>query len=380
MRTRKNILVAAALALAMLACQLPALTDNGQSPEVVVTETVPTITPSNIGVVNPSSQQETLVTLFETVSPGTVAILTDTGQGSGFVFDKKGNIVTNYHVIEGAQTVEVRFNSGFMAYGTVVGTDLNSDLAVVKVDAPESELFPVPLGDSDSLKVGQTVIAIGNPFGLESTMTVGIVSALGRTLDSMNVTQDGARFTAGDIIQTDAAINPGNSGGPLFNINGEVIGVNRAIRTTNFTQDGQPINSGIGFAISINMVKRVVPVLIEKGKYDYPFLGISSIDSLTLDMVSTLGLTQYTGAYVTNVVSGGPADMAGIKAGTTPTSIPNLLAGGDLIVAIDGRETRTFDEMLAYLITNKSPGETVVLTVLRGEERVDVSITLGARP
>ncbi len=128
------------------------------------------------------------------------------------------------------------------------------------------------------------------------------------------------------------------------------------------------------------MVKRVVPVLIEKGKYDYPFLGISSIDSLTLDMVSTLGLTQYTGAYVTNVVSGGPADMAGIKAGTTPTSIPNLLAGGDLIVAIDGRETRTFDEMLAYLITNKSPGETVILAVLRGDERVDVSITLGARP
>ncbi len=379
MKPRITTLAASTLVLAMLACQLPAL--PGLPAETgVITETVPTIAPLDIGVNTPALQQDLLVTLFETVSPGTVAILTDGGQGSGFVYDKKGNIVTNYHVIEGAQTVEVRFNSGFMAYGTVVGTDLDSDLAVVRVDAPESELFPVPLGDSDSLKVGQTVVAIGNPFGLESSMTVGIVSALGRTLESMNVTQDGIPFTAGDLIQTDAAINPGNSGGPLFNLNGEVVGVNRAIRTTNFTGAGQPINSGIGFAISVNIVKRVTPQLIENGKYDYPFLGISSIDSLSLDMVNTLGLTQYTGAYVTNIVSGGPAERAGIKAGSVPTSIPNLLAGGDLIVGIDGREVRTFDEMLAYLITNKSPGETVILTVLRGEERVDVSILLGARP
>jgi 2-alkenal reductase len=201
-------------------------------------------------------------------------------------------------------------------------------------------------------------------------------------LDSAHETSEGNFFTAGDIIQTDAAINPGNSGGPLFNINGEVIGINRAIRTTSFTENGEPVNSGIGFAISINMVKRVVPVLIESGKYNYPFLGISSLPSelLTLPVVEALGLKSYTGAYVTDVVSGGPADQAGIIPGTKPTNIQNLSGGGDLIVAIDGREVRTFDEMLAYLITNKGPGDSVVLQVLRGDERVDVTVVLGSRP
>jgi len=259
---------------------------------------------------------------------------------------------------------------------------LDSDLAVVKVDAPASELRPLPLGDSEGLKVGQTVVAIGNPFGLNSTMTVGIISALGRTLDSAHATSEGSFFTAGDIIQTDAAINPGNSGGPLFNINGEVVGINRAIRTTNFTDSGEPINSGIGFAISVNMVKRVVPVLIEAGKYDYPYLGISSLPSegLTLPVVEALGLKSYTGAYVTDVVSGGPADTAGIIPGSKSTGITNLAGGGDLIIGIDGREVRTFDEMLAYLITNKGPGDSVVLQVLRGSEKVDVTVVLGSRP
>ena len=206
--------------------------------------------------------------------------------------------------------------SGYKVYGNVVGTDLDSDLAVIKVDAPAEELHPVPLGDSSGLQVGQTVVAIGNPFGLSGTMTVGIVSALGRTLDSAHTTPGWDFFTAGDIIQTDAAINPGNSGGPLFNLNGEVIGVNRAIRTTNFTDTGEPINSGIGFAISVNIVKRVVPVLITDGKYDYPYLGMSSLDDMTLQIIEALGLKSFTGAYVTTVVPGGPADKAGIKAGT----------------------------------------------------------------
>lgn len=378
----KNILTAGlALVLAMLACQTPSFTGEATQQNSQTVQVVPTIAASsNSESDNPIAQQETLVALYEHVNPGTVAIFTESGQGSGFVYDGLGHIITNYHVIEGATTVEVRFTSGFMAYGTVIGTDLDSDLAVVKVDAPASELFPLPLGDSDSLKVGQTVIAIGNPFGLESTMTVGIVSALGRTLDSERASPDGAFFTAGDIIQTDAAINPGNSGGPLFNLNGEVIGINRAIRTTNFTEEGEPVNSGIGFAISINIVKRVAPILIEKGEYDYPYLGVSSMDALSLGMIEELDLAQFTGAYVTNVVSGGPADDAGIKAGTDSTNIPGLFKGGDLIIAIDGISIRTFDEMLAYLITNKSPGDTVVLTVLRGEERVDVSITLDKRP
>ncbi|HMZ07204.1 MAG TPA: trypsin-like peptidase domain-containing protein [Anaerolineales bacterium] len=383
MKIRRIFLAVVVVALALLACQTPALVSQENSQEgnqSVNVSTVPTLMPVNLESSNPIAQQEVLVQLYQTVSPGTVAIITDVGQGSGFVYDTNGHVVTNYHVIEGAQSVEVRFTSGYRVYGTVIGTDLDSDLAVIEVDAPAEELHSLPLGDSAALNVGQTVVAIGNPFGLESTMTVGIISALGRTLDSAHTSPDGNFFTAGDIIQTDAAINPGNSGGPLFNLNGEVIGINRAIRTTNYTDTGEPVNSGIGFAISINIVKRVVPVLIKSGQYDYPYLGVSSISTLSLDAINELGLKQYTGAYVTTVVPGGPADKAGIKAGDKQTNFPNLFSGGDLIIAIDGREVRTFDDLLAYLITNKGPGDTVVLTILRGDEKMDVSIKLDKRP
>ncbi len=341
---------------------------------------------------NPAAAQDALVTIYQQSIPGVVAIQVVTSQGgalgSGFVYDTQGDIVTNFHVVDGAQNnkVEVDFNSGYKAYGTVVGTDTDSDIAIVKVNAPAAELHPLPLGDSSQVKVGQTVVAIGNPFGFNGTMTVGIVSGLGRTLDSEHATPNtpGAAgqtfFTAGDIIQTDAAINPGNSGGPLFNLNGEVIGVNRAIQTTNFTSTGEPVNSGIGFAIASNILKRVVPVLNSQGKYDYPYLGISSTSSLSLDDIQALGLTQDTGAYVTDVVSGGPADQAGIRAGTQPTSIQGLNARGDLIVAIDGHPVQQFDDLLAYLIENKSPGDKVVLTVLRGNQKMDITITLGKRP
>jgi 2-alkenal reductase len=353
------------LALASFACGSTANLATAPAPVVA---TLPSLSSESA---NPVTEQEQLVSLYEHVSPGIVAIQvrSDVGGslGSGFVYDGNGHIVTNYHVVEGATEVEVDFMSGYKTYGTVVGSDTDSDLAIVKVDAPAEELHPLPLGDSDALKVGQTVIAIGNPFGLNGTMTA-------------HETPDGAFFTAGDIIQTDAAINPGNSGGPLFNLNGEIIGVNRAIRTTNFTDTGEPVNSGIGFAISINVVKRVAPTLIAEGQYDYPYLGISSMDDMNLSVIEELGLTSFTGAYVRDVVEGGPADSAGIKAGDRPTSIPNLLAGGDLIVAIDGRPVRRFDELLAYLITNKAPGDTVILTVVRGEENVDVTVTLDKRP
>ena len=374
---RQSMVALVVLALAVLACQSPVFPASQPAAGI---QPVASVQPQIVNAVNPAAEGDALVALFERVSPGTVAIITDQGQGSGFVYDADGHIVTNYHVIDGAKTVEVRFTSGFMAYGTVIGTDLDSDLAIVKVDAPAAELHPLPLGDSSALKVGQTVIAIGNPFGLNSTMTVGIISALGRTLDSVHESPDGNVFTAGDIIQTDAAINPGNSGGPLFNINGEVVGVNRAIISTTFSQSGQPLNSGIGFAVSINMIKRVAPVLISAGKYDYPYLGVSSINTLTLDMVDALGLKSFTGAYVTELAPGGPAARAGIVAGSTKTNIPGLLGGGDLIVAIDGHPTRTFDELLSYLITNKGPGDSVVLSVLRGDQRTDVSVTLDKRP
>jgi len=379
MKQLKIFAAVSVLILASLAC----LSGSG----IPAAPVVPTVRPSvplqlpASEVDNPSAQPERLASLYQQVSPGIVAIQTKSGSlGSGWVYDDQGHIVTNYHVVEGVDEVEVDFMSGFKAYGTVVGTDLDSDLAVIKVDAPAEELHPASLGNSANLQVGQTVIAIGNPFGLNGTMTVGIISAMGRTLDSARSTPDGDFFTAGDILQTDAAINPGNSGGPLFDINGQVIGVNRAIRTTNYTGSGEPVNSGIGFAISINVVKRVVPVLIADGKYDYPYLGITSMDDMNLAVIEALGLKSFTGAYVTAVTPGGPADKAGLRAGTQNTSIPNLQAGGDLIVAVDGRPIRRFDELLAYLIGNKSPGDSVALTVMRGTETLDVNVTLEARP
>jgi len=371
------------LVLAALACQIP-----GTAPVAPAAPALPPPTPVvavQVPVtVDTVGQQEALVSLYESVMPGIVSLQVVGSQGgslgSGFVYDGQGHILTNYHVVEGANQVEVDFPSGYKIYGTVIGTDLDSDLAVVKVNAPASELHPLPLGNSTSLQVGQTVIAIGNPFGLSGSMTTGIVSALGRTLDSQRDAPSGGYFTAGDIIQTDAAINPGNSGGPLFNLNGEVVGVNRAIRTTNFTGTGEPVNSGIGFAIAINIVKRVTPVLIAEGKYDYPYLGISSLDELSLPQIEALGLKSFTGAYVTGVTPNGPADRAGLRAGDQTTSIQGLGAGGDLIVAIDGQATPRFDDLLRYLINNKSPGDTVVLTVLRGEEKVDLTVTLDKRP
>ena len=258
--TKKIWAVLAVLTLSILACQVTGAAP--QIPPAVTPAVFPANQPTSSESVSPATDQDVLVALYEAVTPGIVAIqvsITDgSGSlGSGFVYDGLGHIVTNYHVVEGASRVEVDFVSGYKTYGTVIGTDLDSDLAVIKVNAPAEELHPVVLGDSDILKVGQTVIAIGNPFGLDGTMTVGIISALGRTLDSEHNSPTGGNFTAGDIIQTDAAINPGNSGGPLFNKAGEVIGVNRAIRTTSFTDTGEPINSGIGFAISANIVKRV---------------------------------------------------------------------------------------------------------------------------
>ena len=322
--------------------------------------------------------------LYQQLSPGVVSIQVisslGSGQGSGFVIDQQGHIVTNYHVVEGAQTVEVDFSTGIKVYAEVIGTDLDSDLAVLKVNVDPSQLVPLPLGDSDSASVGQTVVAIGNPYGLSGSMTVGIISARGRILDSMRQSTDGLYFTAGDLIQTDAAINPGNSGGPLINLNGEVIGVNRAIQTEGTTITGEVTNSGIGFAISSNIVRRVVPSLIEKGSYEYPYLGLSSLSGLSLSLQEVLGLAQPNGAYVTSITPGGPADKAGLKAGTQATSVQGFFAGGDLIISVDGRKVNEFNDMLSYMILNKVPGDTMKVTVLRNTEQLDLVITLGRRP
>lgn len=353
-----------------------------ESPAPVEPATPPTAEPPVIGSTVPN--EEILIDVYTRSNPGVVAIqvLTDTGDGlgSGFVIDMDGHIVTNFHVIDGVSDLEVDFPSGFKTRGEVIGTDTDSDLAVVKVDAPSDELHPLPLGDSSEIKVGQTVVAIGSPFRFNGTMTTGIVSSLGRTLSSLNEAPGGSFFTAGDIIQTDAAINPGNSGGPLLNLNGEVVGVNRAIETFNINSQQDPINSGIGFAIAINTVKRVVPSLISEGSYDYPYLGISSLNEISLIQQEALRLPRTAGVYVTTVTPDSPADQAGIRGGTSPTDLFNLYAGGDLIIAIDGIEIQDFSELLSYLIQEKSPGDTITFTILRNGQELELDLTLGKRP
>jgi len=377
---KRIFLALSVLMIATLACQMGGLSS--------LTQPTPASQPQAVSPLtnNPIPQDGTLEALYQQVVPGVVAIKVSTSQGdglgSGFVYDMQGHIITNFHVVDGASALEVDFTSGFKSRATVVGVDKDSDIAIIKVDAPATELHPLKLGDSHNLQVGQTVIAIGNPFGLNGTMTIGIVSALGRTEASQHSVSGGGFFSAADIIQTDAAVNPGNSGGPLLNTNGEVVGINRAIITNNTNSTGQPTNSGIAFAVSINIVKRVTPFLIRDGAYDYPYMGISFLPDqlLNLDVIEALGLKSDTGAYVVDVAKGGPAEKAGIVPGTKPTRIQGLNAGGDLVTAIDGKSVRTFDELISYLIINKAPNDTVVLTIMRDGKSQDVTVTLGARP
>ena len=359
----------------------PTNTAENVSLQVQPTDPPPSNQPA---IPNLVALEDTLVDIYESTSPGVVAIrvLTESGRGlgSGFVIDKEGHIITNFHVIEGFTDMEVDFPSGFKTRGTVIGSDTDSDLAVIKVEAPPEELTPLPFGDSSKIQVGQSVIAIGNPFGLSGTMTLGIVSAFGRTLQSLHEAPGGGLFTAGDIIQTDAAINPGNSGGPLLNLDGEVIGVNRAIRTYNFTDGEEPLNSGVGFAIAINIVKRVAPSLISESEYNYPYLGISSLDDLSLVQQESLNRPQPNGAYVIAVTPGSPADKAGLIGGDVPTDEIGLYAGGDLVIAIDGKTVYQFGDLLSYLLNNKSPGDTITLTVLRDGQEKQLDLVLGSRP
>ncbi len=381
MQTKKHspfrlYLLAAALLFSMLAClsTAPELPDGGAeqvpggSAQPGTVDTAPTAEPSPGGGFLGTG--DALSVVYEGAVQGVVGIrvISDlgAGQGSGFVVDDQGHIVTNFHVVDGATDIEVAFWDGFKTRGTVIGTDLDSDIAIIQVDVPAEKLHPLALGDSDLLRVGEVVVAIGNPFGLGSSMTVGIVSAKGRVLSSLNDSGNGQFFSAGDLIQTDAAINPGNSGGPLLNLQGEVIGINRAIRTESFSEDGSPVNSGIGFSISVNILKRVLPSLIETGSYQYPLLGLSSLPEITIFDQEELGLPQTTGAYVTTVSPGGPAGSAGV-------------AVGDLITHIDGREVIAFSDLLSYMLTHKAPGEEVTLTILRGDETLEIVVTLGAR-
>ena len=367
------------LMITVLACQISGLPSLPAQPTPVLRiDATPPVLPTPA---DPSEVGSTLEALYQQVLPGVVSIQTGSSLGSGFVFDNEGHVVTNQHVVEGASQVEISFASGFKAHGTVIGSDVDADVAVINVDAPADQIHPLAIGDSNTLNVGEQVVAIGNPFGLSGTMTLGIVSGLGRTQFAHADPDGGGFFSTADIIQTDAAINPGNSGGPLFNLQGEVVGINQSIRTETFNgTTGNAVNSGVGFSISINLVKRIVPYLIRDGRYDYPYLGISSDPDLSLAEIEALGLNMYTGAYVTSVTPGGPADQAGIRGGSQPTNLEGLQAGGDIITAIDGLPVATFDDLLSYLTTNKAPGDSVVLRILREGQTRDVTVTLGARP
>ena len=325
------------------------------------------------------SDEQVLVDLYARVNPAVVNItiygsmadqVVALGQGSGFVYDTLGNIITNAHVVHGASEIEVTFSDGLVRPATLAGEDLNSDLAVVNVDLPEG-IEPLPLGEMDSLAVGQTVVAIGNPFGLQGTLTRGIISALGRTIPALTI------FSIPQSIQTDAAINPGNSGGPLLNLEGEVIGVNAQIETDGTSNS----NIGVGFAIPVSIVRRVVPELVANGEYIWPYLGVSGGDVTPL-LVEAMSLPVERGAYVGTVVDNTPASRAGLQGagGTVTLDGRSVEAGGDVITAIDGTPVLSFDDLLIYLSLNTSPGQTVTLTILRDGETLDVEVTLQARP
>ncbi len=390
---KKLVLLLAIIALVTIACVASVSTNTSSSTQEIqatATEIPPTAEPENQVIEVSFTQEDILTSLYQRVNPGVVAIRVlseeaggSSSLGSGFVIDADGYIITNFHVVRSASQLEIDFPSGFKTRGEIIGTDADSDIAVLKVDVPAEELYPVPLGDSDSLLVGQTVVAIGNPHGLDGTMTTGVVSSLGRTLPSLHEAPGGnSYYTAGGIIQTDAAINPGNSGGPLLNLSGEVIGVNVAIQSSSFNDNGQPVNSGIGFTIPINIVKRVVPHLITDGFYNYPFIGISSPPDgdLSLSQQEALGLSQSTGVYIIEVSPNSPASRAGLEGGNQDSGIPFLPSGGDLIIGIDDNEVRNFNDLISYLILHTSPGDTVVLTVLRGDAQIEIDLTLAERP
>lgn len=344
-----------------------------------------TLVPSEV-LAEVDAQDALLVNLYQRVAPSVVFIkvfskvggeTNQLGSGSGFVLDREGHIVTNNHVVEEADVIQVTFSDGSIARAELLGRDPYSDLAVLKVDVDPERLVPVELGDSSTLQVGQRVVAIGNPFGLEGTMTAGVISALGRTLPTQIGGDEKGVYSNPDIIQTDAAVNPGNSGGPLLDMRGRVIGVNSAIRSET------AVNSGIGFAVPVNTLKRVVPDLIKDGGYRYPYLGIVSNNIFTLaELAEPLDLPVIHGVLVAEVAPGGPAARAGIRGGDREVTVMGVpvKAGGDIIIAIDGYRLRNFDDLISYLVRETEVGQEVTLTIIRDGKEMDVRVRLGERP
>ncbi|HOC21128.1 MAG TPA: trypsin-like peptidase domain-containing protein [Anaerolineae bacterium] len=401
---KRNLLIIALTLIALVAlsgCNLFSLmTSQRSEPQ---TEAVATPTPASVSETDRTplpdqagvlaALQDALETIYAGVNPSVVSIRvtqqssggmilpfsedlplpSEEGAGSGFVWDTEGHIVTNYHVIENATRIVVQFSDSTTAVAAVIGSDPDSDLAVLKVEAPEAKLRPVRMAQAEA-RVGQLAVAIGNPFGLGNTMTVGFVSAIGRSL-AVGETL-GSQYSIPDIIQTDAPINPGNSGGVLVNEQGEVIGVTTAIVS--------PVQAsvGIGFAIPATIVQRVVPVLIEKGAYAHPWIGISGT-SLASEIATAMDLpAEQRGALVMEVITGGPADKAGLQGSTRQVTIGGrqVAVGGDVIIAFDGVPIRSFDELVSVLGAQSRPGQTVTLTVLRDGAERDIRLTLQERP
>jgi len=329
-------------------------------------------------VLSSSKSNLTLIELFEKSEESVVEIkverigsATDTGGlGSGFVYDNLGHIITNAHVVDGANKTTVTFLDGSQYSAEIIGEDRFTDIAVIKVSEKPRLLHPLQIGDSSLLQVGEQVAAIGNPFGLSGSMTSGIVSQMGRLI----ATPDTA-FSIPDVIQTDAAINPGNSGGPLLNMKGHVIGINTAIQSVS----GEFI--GIGFAVPSNTVSKIVPTLIEEGKYPHPWIGISGKD-IDPDLARVLDLKQAKGFLVITVVDGSPADKAGLK-GVSQTQIINgeeYPADGDVIIWVDDKEVRKISDILIHLQREKSVGDEMVLGILRDGDFMDLTLKLVERP
>ncbi len=379
MKTNVKAIMFAVLAIALLGCNLSNLglpaPQPTSPPRPVVIVATPTPLPEGV-VITADEEELLLINIYQRVSPSVVNISVmarnplDSSLASGFVYDTHGHIVTNHHVIQDAERIWVTFFDRTRVEAEVIGSDADSDLAVLKVDYPAELLNPVQLGDSANVKVGQRAIAIGNPFGQEWTMTTGIISAIGRVFPQ----QSG--FSIAEIIQTDAAVNPGNSGGPLLDSQGRVIGVNT------FINSPVPGSVGVGFAVPVDLVKQVVPQLIATGHYAHPWLGITG-RTIIQELVEALDLPVSQGVLVEEVDPEGPSRKAGLQGGTREVMIEefsaSVKAGGDIIIAIDGVPVRSMDDIITYL-QHTVVGQTVDLTILRDGREMHLEVVLGERP
>lgn len=367
------------LAVAGLGCNLNVAPTHVPPPTPLVIVATPTPLPPQTNEELDVAEQR-IINVYERVSPSVVhitsrsevydfwrGVVPQEGSGSGFVLDREGHVVTNQHVIESAQTVEVLLAGGTAYAAELVGSDPYNDLAVLRIDAPGDLLVPVEIGSATGLRVGQRVVAIGNPFGLDWTLTTGVVSALGRTIE----TENGEAL--GEAIQTDAAINPGNSGGPLLDTNGRVVGVNTAIRSPS----GGSV--GIGFAIPAETIQRVVPELISRGYYPHPWTGFSSYE-LSYELKPSESGPAH-GLLIVDITPGGPAAQAGLQAAEARRQGRQILfSGGDIIIAIDGRPLKSRDELTIYLENQKRVGDSVELTFIRESEEMKTVLGLHERP